>query len=75
MSQSTAGKPTGQKAARLSTPVTVAADQTPTDGEKQIIELLGRIYTELRVMNRMLQMGMNISDDPGTLRNDPEFLP
>ena len=39
----------------------------------QIAPLLQAILTELRVTNFYLQVGLNVKDDPDTLRADPTF--
>lgn len=75
MSQGTASKPTGQKAASLSTPVTVAGDQAPTKAEARIIELLEFLVTELRILNFQTRNGLNLENEPDALRNDPFFTP
>lgn len=48
-------------------------DRTNDGNEAIIVDLLGRILTELKVHNTILQVGLNVRDDPDALRQDPYY--
>lgn len=47
--------------------------QVVVTDSSSITQLLAAILTEMRVMTAMLQSGLNVQDDPDTLRNDPYY--
>ena len=60
----------GQTESQLEKPVPAS---TELDNHREMMEVLGNILIELRVLSTILNDGMNLKDDLNTLREDEEF--